>query len=241
MGTKAISGKSYGSIPHLPGSKYGNRDDKGCSPEMSLLFTTKKKHNYDTITVTEKLDGSNVGITNINGKYVPINHAGYPAISSPRVQHRLFAIWVYQHITTIKETIPNNGDRICGEWLAQAHGTRYDLTQYRSPFVAFDIIRNNKRIPYTEFRTICTNTGIPPTPLLWKGPEPCPIETALSLLGNHGQYGALDLAEGCVWRLERNGEYLAMAKYVRPEKEIGQYLPEKSGKPPVWNLKDIIG
>ena len=44
----------------------------------------------------------------------------------------------------------NDGERLVGEWLMQAHSTRYDLSGLE-PFVAFDLMIEDKRIPYDEF------------------------------------------------------------------------------------------
>ena len=69
---------------------------------------------------------------------------------------------------------------------------------------------------------------------------------AMAKLGTHGYYGAIDPAEGCVWRVERDkptgkkGEKVRvvdfLVKYVRPDKEDGIYLPDIGpGGHAVWN------
>ena len=40
--------------------------------------------------------------------------------------------------------------------------------------------------------------------------------------------------EGAVWRVERRGGYDFLAKFVRPSKVDGAYLPELSGEAPIW-------
>ena len=54
-------------------------------------------------------------------------------------------------------------------------------------------------------------------------------------LGDHGHHGAIDRAEGAVWRCERLGKVDFLGKFVRPEKVDGTYLPEISGKDAIWN------
>jgi len=238
--TKIIAGKAYGSIPHLPGSKFGNRYDKGCSASMAELFTTHKRSPQDWITVTEKLDGSSVAVVNVNNRMVAVNKAGYAATSSPWVQHHLFDVWVKENAHRFSQILTHPGDRICGEWLAQAHGTRYDLSE-AEPFVAFDIFRNGKRINHWDFQETCEFQEIAIVPVIWEGPGTCEILRATSFLDIKGKYHGLDMAEGCVWRLEHEGEFEALAKYVIPEKEIGKYLPEVSGRAPVWNLPGVWG
>ena len=61
-------------------------------------------------------------------------------------------------------------------------------------------------------------------------------------LSGPGDYDRPNLdAEGVVYRVEYasagsyNYQFEFAAKYVRHDKIDGQYLPEISGKPPVWN------
>jgi hypothetical protein len=83
--------------------------------------------------------------------------------------------------------------------------------------------------------------------VVWDG-APCPIGSAMALLSK-SYHGALDPVEGAVWRVERNKlidpgkggaravvvDYLA--KFVRPDKVDGMYLPALSGKSDVWNVE----
>ena len=57
----------------------------------------------------------------------------------------------------------------------------------------------------------------------------------MQALGERGHYGALELAEGAVWRIECDGKCHSLAKFVRPEKEPGKYLDGVTGKDPIWN------
>lgn len=43
--------------------------------------------------------------------------------------------------------------------------------------------------------------------------------------------------EGAVYRVERRGEVDFLAKWVRPDKQDGCYLPEVSGGEAVWNWR----
>ena len=127
----------------------------------------------------------------------------------------------------------------------QAHGTRYDL-KGQSPFVAFDIMRGSERMIYDVF-TRRVYDYLVMAPIIHKGP-PISIDAAMAKLGTHGYYGAIDPAEGAVWRVERNkptgkkGEKVRvvdfLVKYVRPDKEDGIYLPEIGpGSNAVWNWR----
>jgi len=232
---KPLGGKAYGSIPHLPGSKYGNREDKGVDEKAAKYFLDKAGKD-DTIYVLEKLDGSCVSVARVGTEIVALTRSGYPAISSPYYQHHMFADWVYENIDRF--SFLNDGERVCGEWLAQAHGTRYDLAG-RDPFVAFDLFIRDTRLSYGALLRITIRNDINYAPVLYvNNKKGLSVKHALNLLGDLGRYGAIDLAEGCVWRWERP-DVIMLAKYVRPEKEIGGYLMDKDGNklPEVWNWK----
>lgn len=209
--------------------------DYGIHEGQAKILTKKAPKGY-RIIVQEKLDGSNVAVANIDGELVAINRAGYPCVSAPWEQHRLFHLWVLNNPDRFAFLRP--GERVCGEWLAQAHGTRYRLPH--EPFVAFDIIAGAPdakgvvpRMTFDEVRNRCE--GLVQPDLISDGP-PCPVETALDLLRPE-VHGALDPIEGCVWRAERDGRVEFLAKYVRPDKVDGCYLPEVSGVDPVWNWR----
>src|SRR3954451_14610433 len=120
--TKPLGIKAYGSICHLPGSRLGPGDHK-LNPGQAKILTEKVRDKHDVIIVQEKLDGSNVAVARLDdGSVVALGRAGYPAISSKYEQHRLFAAWVYARLGQFDFLQP--GERLCGEWLAQAHGTR---------------------------------------------------------------------------------------------------------------------
>ena len=93
MNKKPLGRKSYGSIPHLPGSRVGPADHH-CSEGQARIATEKKRDKHDIIIVQEKLDGSNVGVAKIEGDIVAITRSGYTAISSPYKQHHVFHYFV---------------------------------------------------------------------------------------------------------------------------------------------------
>jgi hypothetical protein len=228
---KPLGHKSYGTIGHLPGSRQG-RDDVGIGPGQARICLEKPRDRHDRIIVQEKLDGTNVAVANVDGQLIPLIRAGYPAVSSHYEQHRLFAVWVFERLELFAFLRP--GERVAGEWLAQAHSTRYALRH--DPFVAFDIMRNgHERAPFDEVVERMDGRLTKPTVIHTGGP--CSIATAMSLLGERGFHGALEPIEGAVWRVERHGKVDFLAKYVRPDKVDGCYLPELSGREPVWNWR----
>lgn len=229
---KPLGIKAYGHIPHLPGSRMGPGDHR-CDKGQARIATEKLRDRHDVVIVQEKLDGSCVAVARIDGSVLPLGRAGYPAITSPYEQHRHFANWVYANQDRFLNVL-HDGERVCGEWLMQAHGTRYVC---REPFVAFDILRGPLRLPYSDFHSRIAGVFSEPH-VISVGP-PLAIAEVLRRLGVFGFHGALDPVEGAVWRVERKGAVDFLAKYVRADKVDGFYLPEVSGREPLWNWKPM--
>lgn len=226
---KPLGHRAYGSIPHLPGSRRGPAD-KGLSDQQASILTHKTRDRHDVIIVQEKLDGSNVCVAKIDGKIVPLIRAGYTAAGSNWKQHHHFHDWAMVREDLFADLL-KDGERLAGEWLMEAHGTRYELPH--EPFVAFDILRGAERLTAGETVGRCKAYGVPtPRTLHWG--EAFSIESMLEVLEPSG-HGALDSVEGAVWRCERKGEVDFLGKYVRPEKVDGKYLAEISKQPPVYN------
>lgn len=228
---KPLGHKNYGSIPHLPGSKLGHGDFRIHEGQARIL-TEKARDKRDLIIVQEKLDGSNVAVANIDGQLVPLSRAGYTASSSKYEQHQLFAHWVRQNASRFEFLQP--GQRVVGEWLAQAHSVRYEVDD-DSVFAVFDLMVGHKRAPYERF-VAAVGDALRTVPLLHVG-GPLPVAEALALLGERGHYGAKDPAEGLVFRCERDEKVEFIAKFVRNEHVPGRLLPELTGAEAVWNWR----
>ncbi len=233
MKKKPLGHKSYGHIPHLPGSRMGPGDHK-CHEGQEKIACRKARDKYDRIIVQEKLDGSNVGVLRMDDILYPLTRAGYVANTSPYKMHHLFHNWVFENADRFTAAL-ENGERLCGEWLLQAHGTRYDLPH--EPFVAFDIMRKkHERTPFDEFMQKVG--GRFPVPHVISDGGPLSAEDAMKRLNVYGFHGALEPVEGAVWRVERyrlinkslgnvGGRKPVVdfiVKYVRPDKEDGKYL-----------------
>lgn len=228
---KPLGIKNYGSIAHLPNSRLGP-GDHCCHEGQARIATLKTRDKHDLVIVQEKLDGSNVGIARIGNLIYPLTRAGYIANTSPYEQHHKFHGWVMRNFLRFM-TLLKDGERLCGEWLAQAHGTRYELTY--EPFAAFDLMRGPERALYSELRERLEVVDIDHPHLIHIGAEAISVEEVMKRLGVYGHHGALDPVEGAVWRVERKGKVDFLVKYVRPDKVDGVHLPEVSGVGPVWN------
>lgn len=229
---KPLGRKAYGSIPHLPGSRLGPGDHH-CHVGQDAICQFRARDRHDRIIVTEKLDGGNVAIAKVAGQIHALGRAGYPASTSPFVQHHYFSTWV-ERLKGLWSAMLSEGEAVHGEWLAQAHGTIYDLPH--DPFVAFDITRGGERLPHDELTERCARYAVVTAKVLSDGP-PCTIADALTALGEFGHHGAREAVEGAVWRVERRGAFDFLAKFVRPDKIDGKYLPEVSGKAEWWHWR----
>jgi len=228
---KPLGRKNYGSIGHLPSSRMGPADH-AVHPGQQRICCEKARDKHDVIIVTEKLDGSNVGIANVDGAIHALGRAGYLASTSKYEQHQLFAAWVREREALFAEMLLP-GERLVGEWMAQAHGTIYTLPA--GPFAAFDLIIGEKRLPFVELAARCQQFAIPQPKLLHVGAA-ISVKAAMQLHGAGG-HGCVGEPEGVVYRVERKGELDFMAKWVRPDKVDGSLLPELTGQPPVWNWR----
>lgn len=224
---KPLRAKAYGHIPHLPGSRMGPGDHH-CHEGQALMCTVKHKEKHDEVIVQEKLDGSCCAVALIGGTLIPLTRSGNLASQSRYEMHRLFAAWVYSQQDRFLAVLEGR-ERIVGEWLAQAHGTRYSLPH--EPFVPFDLMREHDHTGY-DVLLERVRAGNFVTPRLIHRGSPISVEAVLAKLEPSG-HGALDPVEGAVWRVERQGKPHFLAKYVRPDKIDGLYL----GNEPLWNWR----
>lgn len=227
---KPMGRKAYGSIPHLPGSRLGP-GDWSITPGQDAICMVKARKG-DRIIVTEKLDGSNVAVANVGGEVIALSRSGYRASDSPYPQHHHFDAWVQMHSERLAGLL-RPGERVNGEWLALAHGTRYALAH--EPFVAFDMMVEGRRLLWDEISQRCAASGLVTARVLHDG-GPVHIDEVLPLIAISG-HGALEPVEGAVWRVEREGRVDFMAKWVRPDKIDGKYLTEITGHPAVWHWR----
>ena len=235
---KPLGHKAYGHIPHLPGSRITPADHK-IHEGQRRICEDKFRDRHDHLVLQEKLDGCCVAAAKINGEITALGRKGYLADSSPLKHIVLWGNWVEKNKDRFDKLL-HEGERAAGEWLALAHGTIYDLSD-KEPFVLFDIMEKHKRLIYDEVFIRNRQCGFS-MPQSLVSCHPISIREALEFVGEHGDYGAQDLAEGAVWRVERWNTNTVdfLAKYVRPEKIDGCYLPEISGNPPIWLWKPEV-
>jgi len=230
---KPLGIKAYGHIGHLPNSRMGPGDHH-CHQGQARIATEKARDRHDQIIVTEKVDGSCVAVARKDGVLIPLIRAGWPAAQSRHEMHHLFHHWVMANQQRFLDRL-QDGERLVGEWLALAHGTRYQMAH--EPLVIFDLMTGARRLPFRVLHERLGGQDGFTSPKLLHAGGPIAVPAALELLGPMGHHGAIEPTEGVVYRVERRGEFDFMAKWVRPDKVDGCYLPEVSGQPPVWNWR----
>lgn len=223
---KPLGRKGYGSIGHLPNSRLRDGTDFHVNDAQAALVTDKTRDRYDLVIVQEKLDGSNCSVGLLNGELIPITRKGYHARTSPFKMHHVFADWVEANEQRFRNVL-TEGERICGEWLAYVHGTKYDLS-IREPYVVFDIMNGNERLNFIDF-TARVGLNFSKPCLIHIG-QPIGVRKAMEI-HQKLNYGA-DEIEGVVYRMERKGKVDFLAKYVRHDKIDGKYMQDD-----LWNWK----
>ena len=223
--------KAYVKIPHLPGSRTGSSDRT--APRPLARRCTHQCEPGDVVVVREKLDGSCVAVTVKNGEVIALGREGWRAELSQNPGRQMFARWAAMNAPRFSEILRER-DWLVGEWLALAHSTRYQLTH--EPFVVFELFSEGAALSTARMDERLGQRFARPH-LLHSG-EAVDLQVIDARLGLLGHHGALDRAEGAVWRVERDGVVLTRAKFVRPGKTDGALLPENSGKPAVWNWTD---
>ena len=229
--TKPLGRKSYGSIPHVSFSRRDSEDGFISEGQESIIF--KKCRDWrDLIIIQEKLDGSNCSVAKKEGEIIALGRSGYLAKTSPFEMHHMFSGWVNENAYRFNGML-EEGERVCGEWLAVAHGTIYKLKH--EPFVIFDKFTcDNKRMLYLDLVKLCSKANFHTPHLLHIG-QSIPSKQIIKVLNGISSIHHYnnDEKEGFVMRCERNGSVDFLAKYVNADKIDGKYL---GGIEDVYNI-----
>lgn len=221
--------KLYGKIPHLPGSRLGPADRTADSSLAARCAGEGRPG--DRVIVSEKLDGSCVAIVRDASGIDAYGRDGMRCAASRNEGRRAFAAWVEARAGAWREALAA-GERLVCEWLALAHGTRYALPH--GPAVAIDGFGPGGRFCLDEVHRRAAAMGLPAARVLHDGGAMA-VREALTRLGERGHHGALEEVEGVIYRVERDGKVIGLAKHVRAGKIDGRYLADRTGGAHVWN------
>jgi len=230
---KPIGRKNYGSIPHLHNSKLGDGDYYiGFGQEKILTIKTRDKH--DNVLAFEKYDGSNVGVAKYENKIFALTRSGYEANTSPYKQHHYFANWVKSNESIFVDML-ENGERITGEWLLQAHGLIYDIKT--TPIVFFDYFTpSNERFIFKDLEDKTSRYGLQLPRMLHSG-NAISVDELLPILNQKtDNIQSVELPEGIVYRAERKDKVDFLAKWVRSDFPTGQFCIGIDEKDLIYNF-----
>lgn len=227
---KILPYKTYNKIGHLSKSRLGP-GDHFIDITAENLLTKQLANNQQLVIVQEKLDGSNVSVVRYNGRLYALGRSGYDCSESNQEQHRMFHRWVMSRDCNFSQLLPKEGDRVVGEWLALAHGTKYNLCH--DPFVPFDLFSGEKQLNFLEFFNRVAKNGFI-TPFVLHIGGSCSIQRGIKLLNSLSYHGA-ENPEGLIYRLEESGKPKLIAKYVKPDKVDAKYITEGQE---IWNYHD---
>lgn len=225
---KPLGRKNYGSIPHLSNSKLGEKDYRIEGGQESIL-TKIKRDKHDEILVFEKYDGSNIGVCKKEGKIFALTRAGWAASTSPYSQHHIFSDWVKDREGYFHKIL-NEGERVAGEWMIQAHGLRYEIKE--DPILFFDYFSaDNKRQTFDSL----VDLGLQAPRLLHRGDSILVDDLKEKLNLKSELIKSIDDPEGMVYRVERKGKVDFLAKWVRGDFKTGQYCIGVDEEDLIWN------
>lgn len=231
--SRPIGRKNYGSIPHLSNSKLGD-GDYIIGEGQEQILTLKKRDKHDIIIVSEKYDGSNVGVAKHNNKIYALTRSGYEAATSPYKQHHMFAEFIAEREPLFYEML-SNGERITGEWMAQAHGLQYKIT--RDPIVFFDYFDSkNERLTHDKLieKAIKYNLQLPRCLHIGNSVK---VEDILPVLKEKTKsIESIGDPEGMVYRVERHGKVDFLAKWVRNDFPTGQFCINIEEQDLIYNI-----
>jgi ATP-dependent RNA circularization protein (DNA/RNA ligase family) len=234
--SRVLSYKTYNSIGHLPNSRTGIADSR-ISEQSAKQMVSELPNQQSLVIVQEKIDGSNVCVVRHSGELITLGRSGFPCKDSNQEQHRMFDSWVKVHKDKFEKLLPNESDRVVGEWIALAHGTKYTIGpdgDYEQPFIAFDLFNGSdlKACSFIETTQRVYAVGLIMPKVIHIGGA-CSVSRALKILtqevGTH--------AEGVVYRLEEAGKLKTIAKFVKHDKVDGLFMIDRESSEYIWNWR----
>lgn len=214
----------FPSTPHLAWlGKHSVRDDKVMTANEVASFLACE------LTVEEKIDGANLGISFDEGGTIRFQNRGNWLEGKLTGQWERLRGWAAEHETFLRSLLSNN-HILFGEWCYARHSVFYD----RLPdwFVAFDIYDTATQQFWDAERrdSLLQAVGILPVPKVASGRFS--LQQLIQMLDEPSAFGT-ELREGIYIRHEQNGRLIARAKLVRPEfvQQIGEHWSSRSIQP----------
>lgn len=221
---------------HLPFYPNARRDDLIASEEEVL----EAFNSNFTITIEEKVDGANCGITFNRQTGEPVirnrNHIlskGYSRKNTPaKNQFAPIWTWWYSNEYKIKELAKLLGfiPTIYGEWLYARHSVSYDLLP--DYFVAFDIYRpeDSTFLAPQIYRSALKEVGFSIVPLIFNSNSGIKTERLIEFREEISSFSSTARREGLYLKVSDEDKVVGRFKMVRPD-----FITDDN-----WNKKELI-
>lgn len=207
---------------HLKNLGAATDDDVQVEDASPFLMRTQEE---DCIVVEEKVDGANMGLRlDDDGFGIIAQNRSHVVHSKYHEQFRKLDKWILDHADVLRRVLRDRNLILYGEWVYALHSTSYDrLPGY---FVAFDLrcVLTDAFVSRSELDLILQGTGIPQTPLLFKGPAAegrqkanAMLADILRLVERKSTFAVDTPAEGVYVRVQRGLWTVDRAKIVRPQ------------------------
>jgi atypical dual specificity phosphatase len=223
--------------PHLfrpTHSKAVTQDDVILSKDNAMFQLLSS--DTANITLEEKNDGSNLGLTlSLDGRSVLVQNRSHYISTGDHPQFSQLTAWTAQHKQALLHilspqhednaediTLPSSPRRILfGEWMVARHSIAYH--QLPGYFVAFDLMEDDRFVSRRRLHSLLQGTGIPVAPVFmtpsFTGLRHKELEaTLINLLDTRSSFRADGgPVEGIVLRVD-GGDWLQhRCKLVRPD------------------------
>lgn len=195
----------FPSTPHLLfNSSNLSREDKLVSPESKRLLLSTE------ITIEEKIDGANLGVSFSSSGEVQFQNRGHYILPPYMGQWEQLPKWFVVFQDRLFDALEDSYI-LFGEWCYAKHSVYY--SSLPSWFIAFDVydIKEQKFLSVQRRNSMVEKIGLPIVPLIKYGR--LSLADIPDLIGKSA-YGD-DLCEGLYFRLDKDGWLNIRAKYVR--------------------------
>lgn len=198
--------KKYPRTPHLFQSDAVTKDDRVLSPYKANWFLS------NPLTVTEKVDGANVGISfDSETGAMLLQSRGHYLIGGDHPQFDLFKQWAWEREPVLRDVCGSG--ILYGEWLYATHAICY--TKLPDYFLAFALLEDERWATRSELELLLEDTGISLTDLIAVDVVLTPDEAWELARGQSAYY--FGPREGAVFSVEDVEDgVVARAKLVRP-------------------------
>ena len=195
----------FPSTPYLVAPKAPiSRQDKILSEKDAEVFFLKN------VTVEEKIDGANLGISFTSNGLIQLQNRGNIILEPYSGQWAILSKWLKYNTDRLFDILLDKYI-LFGEWCYFSHSIIYNALP--NWFIAFDVFdkTNNIFLPVTKRNHIVNQIGLPLVPLIYYG------HIEKDMLYNFITKSAFgnDLIEGLYFRVDSPNQLLYRAKYVR--------------------------